>query len=690
LLRVRVSFLLVFLFSGAIIYRTFDIQWIEGQKWAKKGREIGLKFRKVRATRGNIYSDNGSLLATSVPFYKVAFDPTVARDQLFEGSIDTLALLLSQHFKDKSPGFYQRKIKNARAANKRYLVLNKQRIGYQEKKLMSEWPIFKEGRLRGGVIFEKVDKRLRPFSHLGSRTIGYINEDNYGAGLEYSFNKILAGRDGQALFQKMAGGNWKPVYHESEVRPVEGMDIVTTLDINLQDVAESALHRSLTNHDADFGCVVVMEVHSGEIKAISNLSKDRKGIYRETYNYAIASQGVREPGSTFKLVSLLALFEDSDLSLEDSIETGDGKYKFHNIWMRDHKPGGYGKITVKEAFEKSSNIAIAKMVVEHFGSEPSRFVDYIKNLGLAQPLGFQMAGEGKPYVKTPSDSSWSGISLPWISHGYEIKLSPLQTLTLYNAIANEGRMIRPIIVKEAKNADRIEMLYTTQVLNPRICSSETLAKLREMLEGVVKRGTARSISNSNYKIAGKTGTAQKFIKGRYSNKYYTSFVGYFPADRPKYSCIVVIDDPKGYRQYGADVAAPVFKEIADKIYARDIKMHQLYSKESHTQMGIFPVIRAGNKDELKFICDQLGISNHSQTDEEWVKTRRSNNSISWVANTQVSTLVPDVRGMTLRDALYLLENKGLKVGFKGSGRVKEQSKIPGRKIVPGSQINLRL
>jgi len=684
------SFLVIFLISGVVVYRILHLQVFEGEKWNKLAEEISLKFMSIKAPRGNIYSDNGSLLATSVPFYRVAFDPTVSADELFNREIDSLAWHLSNFFQDYSTSRYLRKIKNARVANDRYMILSHRRIGYQDKKKMEEWPLFRKGRMRGGVIFEKVEKRILPFSYLGSRTIGYINDENYGAGLEYSFNHHLAGRDGEALFQKIAGGRWKPIYHDSEVRPVGGLDIETTIDVNIQDVAESALLKSLIEHNATYGCVMVMEVETGEIKAISNLSKDRRGRYREIYNYAVASQGVREPGSTFKLLSMLALLEEVKLSLGDTIDTGNGQHKFHNTVMRDHKPGGYGELTVKEVFEKSSNIGVAKLVVEHFGADPRRFTDYIQDLGLDQPLGFQMIGEGRPYVKDPSDSSWSGISLPWMSHGYELKMAPIHTLTFFNAIANDGKMIRPIIVREVRRADWILEKYETTVLKDKVCSDATLKKLRSMMEGVVANGTASNIRNSYYKIAGKTGTAQKIRNGRYINRYYTSFAGYFPAETPRYSCIVVIDEPKGYRQYGADVAAPVFKEIADKLYVMDIEMHSDFSAGLQKKAGIFPVIRAGYKDDLKIICDALNIGNIEKEDAAWVKTGIKADSIVWKSHDMHWSLVPDVRGMTLRDALYLLENAGLEVSYHGTGRVEQQSQLPGKKALKGSKINLNL
>tara|TARA_R110001606_G_scaffold399302_2_gene584192 strand:- start:54293 stop:56356 length:2064 start_codon:yes stop_codon:yes gene_type:complete len=686
-----VAFLLVVLFAGAVVYRIFYLQRIQGDKWNKMAEQISLRYLPVKATRGNIYSDNGSLLATSLPFFKVAFDPSQPSDELLKKNLDSLAYLLSKTFKDNSAKEYRRRILEARKDKRQYLLLSRAEINYQQKKKIQEWPIFREGRNKGGIIFEKVEKRYHPFSTLGYRTIGSVDETEKGTvGLEYSFNNQLGGVDGKALFQKMAG-SWRPVFDGTEVKAKDGLDIETTIDVNLQDVAESALLAALTDHNADYGSVVLMEVKTGEIKAMSNLSKNPEGNYWERYNYAVGSQGAVEPGSTFKLASMMALLEETDLKLTDTVQTGNGEYKFYNQVMKDHKPGGYGTITVKQVFESSSNIGIAKLVVEHFGKKPSEFIDFVKEMGVGQPLGFQMAGEGKPYIKSPSDSSWSGISLPWISHGYELKLTPLQTLTMFNAVANDGKMITPIIVRSVRKADKVVEEFEPRVINKRICSKETLANLRELLEGVVERGTASNINGTHYKIAGKTGTAKKYVNGKYVNQYYASFAGYFPADAPKYSCIVVIDNPKNYRIYGSDVAAPVFKEIADKIYSQDIDVHKEYRPAVAYQTEVFPVVRAGFLPELSMICNEFGVSNHEMADdEEWVKTRLVGKSIGWTANKVKEGLVPDVAGMTLRDALFVLENAGLKVRIEGDGRVESQSRMAGTRVSEGSEIKIKL
>ena len=366
LLRVRFAFVIILLVSTGIIYSIFDLQFNQSERWEKKSENINFKYDIIQASRGNILSDDGSILATSLPFYKVAFDPSIPDDEIFDFGIDSLSYNLSLFFKDRSMNQYKKLIIDARDSGRRYLLLNRNKIGYQEKKKLSSWPIFREGRLKGGVLFEKIDQRYRPFSKLGYRTIGSVDENNRGTvGIEYSFNSYLEGNNGEVLKQKIAGNYWKPIYDGTERQPKNGKDIVTTLNVNLQDISESALLKGLVNNDADNGCVILMEVATGEIKAIANFSKNKSGYYTENYNHAI--QGMHEPGSTFKLASMLAYLEDSDVSIKDSIDTGDGEYKFYSEIMKDHKPGGYGKITIKEVFEKSSNIGIAKLVDEQFG-----------------------------------------------------------------------------------------------------------------------------------------------------------------------------------------------------------------------------------------------------------------------------------------------------------------------------------
>lgn len=688
LLRVRIAFLFVVLFAIAVVVKTGHIQFVQGDRWAAMGERISFDYKRIKATRGNIYSDNGSLLATSLPFYKVAFDATLPTDEVFRKGVDSLAYHLSRFFRDRSKTDYKRLLIDARATNKQYVVLSRKRINYQEKKMMTSWPIFREGRLKGGTIFEKIDVRYHPFTNLSRRTIGFINENDKGAGLEYSFNEQLGGQDGYAYYQKIAGGVWKPVFDANSVKAVDGLDLQTTLDINLQDVAETALYKAMMQHNADDGLVVVMDVKTGAVKAISNLSSNGQGGFSEKFNFATGQ--LFEPGSTFKLVTMIALLEDSPVELNDSIDTGKGEFNFYNKTVRDHEEGGLGWVSVQEAFEHSSNVAMAKLVDKHFGLRPEKFVDYLDKLKQSQPLGIQIAGEPTPKIKRPGQKGWSGISLPWMAYGYGFETTPMHTLALYNAVANDGVMIKPVFVKSIRRADEEEETFKTEVINSGICSRKTLQKLKLLLEGVVENGTAKNIKGTHYRIAGKTGTAQILEKGRYTKKYITSFVGYFPAHAPKYSAIVLIKNPRGWYQYGSSVAAPVFKEIADNIYARDINLHQPMDIKKFARIEALPVIRAGRQEELIMLCNELGISNHSQTEEEWVRSSRKGTGVNWKKAIASKGIVPDVTGMTFRDAIYLLENSGLNVFYEGSGRVVTQSLTAGSRVGKGGRIFIKL
>lgn len=691
LIRVRLAFLAAVIFALAVVYRMVEVQYVSGDQWRKKAEEIGLDYKTIKATRGSIYASGNDLLATSLPFYQVAFDPSLVSNKVFAAKIDSLSKRLSGFYRDRTPAQYKKKISRARISKKKYLLLNKRLINYNQKQEMETWPVFRLGQFGGGVIFHKRDKRHNPFRNLAGRTIGYLREE-VGAGIEYSFNDYLAGRDGEGLYQRMAGGNWKPINASSDIKPLDGYDVHTTIDINLQDVAQNALLRHLEKHDAGYGSVVLMEVKTGEIKAISNLTKQRGGGYAETYNYAV--QGLNDPGSTFKLASMIALLEEGKINLKDSIDTGNGVKEFYDRKMRDESEskGGYGKLSIQQVFEKSSNVGVSMLVDSIFGDSPQVFIDAVKSTGFGNLLDFQMMGEGVPYVKDADDDTWSGVSLPWMSVGYETQVTPLQTLALYNAVANGGKMIQPIIVKSINRAHEPVKTFEAKTLKKRIASKNTLVTLRALLEGVVENGTARNIKNSHYKIAGKTGTAQKLINGKYiRGRYYTSFAGYFPADAPLYSAIVVIDDPKGWHAYASGVAAPVFKEIADMVYSQDLDIQDAFKAQKTAKQGTFPVIRAGYHGELKLLCDELGISNHLEEREvEWVRTKVNHNSIIWRPNHRHSNLVPNVQGMTLRDALYLLENKGLKVLITGTGRVQNQSVRPGKRIEKGTKIIIEL
>ncbi len=704
LIRVRTVFLIGSLFAIAIAYRIFHIQFVDGAEWRAKSSSFTKKV--VKATRGNIYAVDGSLLATSLPLYRLGFDPSISNGKdkklakIFEKGVDSLALLLSQKFETYPASYYRNLLVDARHNKKKFIYLSRGfSLTYRDQQEMKSWPIFREGKNKGGVIFEKIYKRFHPFKELAFRTVGFINEDNFGAGLEASFDQMLAGTNGQATYQRIGGGVSRPIFDGTEIRPVDGFDVVTTLDVNIQDVAESSLLRALREYRAQFGCVVVMEVETGEIKAIANLglekpnpTMDPMAKYIEKYNYAVGRK--HYPGSTFKLASYMALFEDGKIKLKDTINTGNGKLQVaKDQWIKEANDHAYGRISVKDAFAKSSNVAVAKLILNTYKTQPEKFLQHITNFGLAEPLNFQIRGAERPFFRLPSDKKhWNNAALAKMSYGYESEITPLQTLAFYNAVANKGKMVQPIIVKEVRSNDKVAKKFEAKVIREKICSDETLAALREMMEAVVEhpKGTGHKIKSDLYKIAGKTGTAHKFENNKWiDNSYYTSFAGFFPSDKPKYSAIVIVDSPKLGLMAG-DAAAPVFKDIADKIYANDVEMHQLLA-EKESSMDV-PEIGAGKFEELHEICNKLKISNYEKGDSksDWVGSMTSNKAIYWKANLLEKGKVPDVKGMSLRDAIYLIENFGYRVRTSGRGRVTSQNPKPNSQMAEGGVIMVTL
>ena len=686
LLRTRLVFVAGIALALGIFAKVLYVQYLQGDKWEKITTSRMQRHIVLQADRGNIYADDGSLIATSLPYYKIGMDPTLPSDYLLKHGLDSLCLLMSDFFREKSSSYYKRKILESRKTKKRYLLLIEREISHATKKRIMHWPLLREGRLVGGVILEKVSRRFRPFGGLALRTIGYTDERQRGiVGLEHSFDQVLGGEDGRVLIERSVGGRWQALYDGSEIYPRHGNDIYTTLDVNVQEVAQNSLLKAMYTHDADYGCVVVMEVQTGEIKAIANLSRRKRSRFVSDYNYAVGNQGVVEPGSTFKLATMLALLERSNLQLNDSVQTGGGSFSVYKSVMKDDKIGGWGMLSAAEAFEQSSNIGIARLTTQHFGQQPEVYTDFLRNrLHLDKPLGFQFKGEGKSFVKTPDEASWSGTSLAWMAHGYEVALSPLQLLVLYNAVANGGRMLAPLLVRSIQREGQIVEQFHARVIEEQIASPKQLAQLQSLLEGVVLRGTAKNIRSAYYRIAGKTGTAKKYKSGRYINQYHASFAGYFPADAPQYSCIVVISNPRRGGTHGADVAAPVFRRISDRVCRRGM---QLSAVHTATDM---PRIGGGWSKDIKLLCDELGIAYFPLPEPAWVRTLNAGKQLAFRPAT-AKDKVPDLRGMLLRDALYLAENAGLRVLRKGKGtRIRQQYPPPGQRLRPGTNITLNL
>ncbi len=698
--RIYIVYFAVCLFGVAIVGKALTIQLIEGGELKEKVQSRTLRDKSIDAVRGNIYSSDGSLLVTSIPIYEVRFDPNAdaISDVLFSEKVDTLAWSLSELFKDRSPASYRKELISAREKGSRYHLIRRN-IKYTQLKQMKNFPLFSKGKYKGGFITIQQNKRERPFRILAARTIGYEREDISPVGLEGAYSDALRGIDGKRLMQKISGGVWMPVGDADEIEPEDGMDIYTTIDVNLQDVAENALKKQLEKHEADHGTVVLMEVATGSVKAIANLKRTSSGSYYEGYNYAIGE--ITEPGSTFKLPALIAALEDGYVDMGDIIDCGDGSKQYYDRTIKDsnHDDGGWGKITVQRILEVSSNIGMAEIITNSYSENPQQFIDHLAKMNLRDKLGIEIEGEGKPYIKNTSEDTWSGISLAWMAHGYELQVTPLQILAFYNAVANDGRMVKPKFVEKITKGRAVVQEIKTEVLNPRICSKETIDKVQSALEGVVSNGTASNLKNADYKIAGKTGTAQiannrggvNAYKDKSKVSHQASFVGYFPADNPQYSCIVVINAPSKNVYYGNLVAGPIFKEVADKVYANSVEMHEELDEQKFSANSAIPYSKHGYKDNIEKVFSALAIPVKSSAgDENWVVTSTQSKGVQLAPRVIRENLVPNVVGMGLRDAIYLLENQGLRVKISGAGVVKSQSLAAGERILKGQQIQIEL
>lgn len=691
--RSGVVYLVVVLIALAILVRIVILQYIERPKWEAMSERYVYKTDTDPANRGDILARDGRLLASSVPYYSIYMDTrsTGMSAGIWSNGLNGLCNGLANLVGERSAADWKSVLTNARKKGDRYFLI-KRRVDYLTLKKLRELPIFREGQYRGGLVVQAENKRIYPNQNLALRTIGFQTEgeEGIGVGIEGSFNRELAGKDGMVVKQRLTGGDWIAVPDGNTVDSKDGYDVVTTIDIDLQDVATSALLTQLRRHDADHGCAVLMEVESGDIRAIANLEKKGEGIYSETYNFAIGES--TEPGSTFKLPALMVAIEDGVIDTGDVVDTGNGTVKYYNKIVRDTKEGGYGRLTVKEVFEKSSNVGISKLIYENYKDNPKEFVNRLYAMKLNQKLDIQIKGEGDPLIRYPGDKFWSGLSLPMMSHGYEVQMTPIQTLAFYNAVANNGRMMKPRFVTEIHRNGSLVKSFGTEVVINSIASRSTIKKAQKMLEGVVEHGTAMNLKDADYRIAGKTGTAQ-IANTKYGYRsgrgvtYMASFVGYFPAENPVYSCIVVVSAPSNSVYYGNLVAGPVFKEISDKVYATSF--FRDYRKDEDAVIQA-PDPGNGFRGDIAEVLRSTGNSYRRNTDEDWVVSRESGDTIRLMPVRSQPGLVPDVRGMTLRDAMYLLENSGLRVRFEGKGRVRRQSPEHGARVYDGSVVLLEL
>jgi cell division protein FtsI (penicillin-binding protein 3) len=648
----RLAFVVVCVvaFAFAIAIKLFNIQWVGGDYYRKLAKQRTVKNFEIPANKGNIYSSDGSLLATSIPEYTIRFDAVTPSEENFEkyyvALSDSLAKLVG-----KSSGEFQRDLRKAKNTKNRYFLVAK-KLTFTEYMRVKQFPLFKLGANKGGIIAEQQTVRKHPVGLIANRTIGYERDGNQGKGLEYAFRKYLNGTNGHHWMQKIAKNQWKPISDVNELDPVDGYDVISTIDVFIQDIAHHALLKQLEFYKADHGCVVVMETNTGYIKAISNLGKSEDGSYFETQNYALTES--HEPGSTFKLMDLIALIDDKKADTSSVYNSNGGLVMIQGRPVKDSNHHGYGIASLAKGFEVSSNTILVQATYQAYKNNPWQFINRINSYGLNKKQGLQIKGEGQPVIPQPGAKNWYGTTLPWMAFGYGVSMTPLQTLSLYNAVANDGKMVKPIFVSEIKEWSKTIKKYDPEVINPKICSDETLLKVRKVLENVVKNGTGKSLYSADFSMAGKTGTAQvNYSKAEMS--YASSFVGYFPADQPKYSCIVVVHNPdksKGY--YGADVAGPVFKRIAQKIFT-DVP------------------------NTNKFTNIKLKSKKQEALYSEFEKKSQGN-----------TNKVPNVKGMAGMDAVSLLENLGLKVKFTGVGKVKKQSINPGETFKKNQIITIEL
>ncbi len=691
LLRVYIAFGLIVLFAFAVVLKLADVQFVEGKKWKAMADSLSVREFEIAAARGNIYSVDGSLLATSVPEYELRMDMfagAIISDDVFYGKVDSLAMSLSRFFGDKSARDYSRFLRKARQDSAHYVLL-KRKVSYQDLKVVKTFPLFNIGR-HGGLIAHQKNKRILPFKSLAARTIGYKNENvDNGVGLEGAFGEYLEGESGKQMMRRLNGGLWVPVNHDQITELKDGADVISTIDINIQDLAQRALEEQLKVSNAHHGAVIVMEVATGEVRAIANFTKVEEGVYKEQFNYAIA--GNQDPGSTFKLASYMALLEDKLVDTNTMVNTGNYPIPGHTI---TDSHGSIGRVTVKRAFEQSSNAAIAEMVNTYYRDNQAKFTDHLYRWHLNEKMGLQIPGEAQPVIKNPKNKSWHKfMSLPQMAYGYEMQLTPLKMLSFYNAVANDGKYIAPLFVKEIRRLGNPVAQFKARVINEKICSDETLAKIKIMMEGVVTNGSGRQVVyNPLYKIAGKTGTAQvadNNLGYRAKRKYQASFVGYFPAEKPKYSMIVVINDPKG-AYYGALVAGPVFRKVADRIYASDVNMYNEVKEQHMVGNTIPPDTKAGQSKATKKVLNALGVKPLYASNSAYFNQVDTSNGIAFEEVSSAQGRMPNVNGMGLRDAMYLLGNAGLKTRIKGSGKVHTQSIDPGTIVGKGTVVHIEL
>ncbi len=695
LIRVILLYAAVFLAGFSIMARAIQIYTKEGKELKELAKNQEIRTFTLESNRGNILADESSLLATSVPIFDIRMDvssPNIS-DADFNSKVDSLAYSLSTLFPDKSNYYFKKLLISARKHHKRYQLI-KRKVTYDQLQVIRTFPILRKGKIKGGLITIQRTRRERPFGELAARTIGFVNEkENLYVGLEGSFNNVLKGTNGKQVRRRINHGDWIPVHDESETEPVNGKDIKTTIDVNIQDVAEHALLKQLLYHKAKMGTAIVMEVQTGHIKAMANLHLDPKdNKYKEDYNFAIGKR--IEPGSTFKLASIMALLEHKKVRLTDSMFFKHPYVAYGRKTLTDAHLYNHGRFTVREAFEHSSNMGLSKLTYEAFKDNPSQYADMLYAMGLNKPTGIKLKGEPNPYIKHPvkNKKDWWKTSLPWMSIGYEVMITPLQLLTFYNAVANNGKKVKPMLVTEIQQDGKTIQKFNTTVLNEQIASPRTIKQAQSLLEGVVLRGTGKKLKNRWYKIAGKTGTAQISEGAGYHGKrrYNATFVGYFPADHPRYSIIVVVNEPTENGYYGALVSGPVFKEIADKLFASSISLEHSPFADTVTKK-IPNVNQPVWYTDIEPVIQDLGLKTIPYLDKSnWVIPEKQGKHIAFSPAKLTGETIPDVKGMNATDAVYAMESLGITTRITGRGKVVSQSVKPGTVIKKNMIVDLRL
>lgn len=691
--RVYLCFLGMLLFGALIMARVFLIEGVQGKYWRSLADSLHESYVTIPADRGTIYSDDGRMLCTSIPYFDLRLDMeadglTQKNGALFKENLDSLSICLAGLFKDKTAAGYRHILEQAYRKKDRYFLLKKA-ISFEQYQQVRNFPLFRLGRNKSGLIAETVNKRINPFGLLANRTIGLWRENAQNVGLEATYNKYLSGVTGKRLMRRIAGGTYMPV-EGYEIEPENGKDIITNLDVNIQDIAENALYKMVSGNEAQHGTCIVMEVKTGKIRAIANLGRQTDGSYWEDYNYALMTT---EPGSTFKLATLISILEDRLVTPNSMVNMNNGKWQYGRRTVYDAEHFEKTWVTVQQGFALSSNVVFSQLAWL-YRNDPYKFIRHLYKLRLNQPTGIDLAGEGRPVIVTPASRTWSATTLPWMGFGYEVLVSPLQILTLYNAVANDGNMMKPYLVNSIEEYGKVIKKFDPVVLE-KICPDSVLREVQAIVRSVVTEGTAKkTFENSPYEVAGKTGTALMANGSHgYADKIYQStFVGYFPADHPVYSCIVVIKNkPHAALYYGASVAAPVFKEVSDKLYAMDI-LHQP-AMQGKPSFDTSLQIKNGYTKDLETIFNALNLRFSAPGGSAgWASADADStgNRIYLKAISQAAGQVPDVKGMGLKDALFLLENAGLKVEVSGMGKVVSQSLPAGSAISKGAVISIQL